>query len=741
MESELVYFSIGLIVAVIVLIRENDKLREENKRLKNELSKYKNNATQSEWHEKNNKVSTSTINGVNNQVYVTTNNTTNNQTRIPQKQVKKQTMTKEKSKNVLILVSGSIFIVLSAIVFLMSTWNVIPNILKTIVLILLIGVFLGASQIAEKKLKLKLTSATFYYLAMAYIPIMLLSVWGFELLGKYLSIHGEGKFIYLTVMSSIVSLVYFIESKKKKGSVLIVSSSIFQILAVIFGVLIFSKKANTVWLGLLIYSIFITTTLYNIKKKKYREFYKHYSLILTIGLIVGLTCNMLEKWILIKCEYINVINFVLIIINLLIMNKNNKIYRGYIKNVLTELLNIAILLGALTLLSIKGIELINGTKLFTMSLVAIIIYALDYIKTKKILFKTIVYILINFALLSILIMVELTEYAKYIPIVSTGLAVLSEQFKRDEDLKYYILVSFIISFLTLNIDSTIFSFIIILISIVAYKFYEKDNNLNEGWDIVPIIAIIPNIYWSNLFMLKNNSFNFAILISIGLIIYETVLSIAKEKINQKTVISLICIILSAICFKMNVYVKIFMFIIWSLSHITLHKSNKIYQPVLFISSLVLYLVGIKDLKINDFTCLKIIGYIGCTLLITRITLSDNKEAQKIVEYIAMAIIYWLCMYLYKNVADAMLVIAVMLSLVIIGYMQKMGPIFLTSLIAIVINGFKLTKDFWLSIPWWIYLLIIGSVLILFAINNEINQKDNQKNLMEKFKRIKEDINI
>ena len=78
-------------------------------------------------------------------------------------------------KNVMILVSGAILIVLSAIVFLMSTWNVIPNFVKTIVLTLLIGVFLGESKIADKKLKLKLTSITFYYLAMAYIPIMLIN--------------------------------------------------------------------------------------------------------------------------------------------------------------------------------------------------------------------------------------------------------------------------------------------------------------------------------------------------------------------------------------------------------------------------------------------------------------------------------------------------------------------------------------------------------------------------------------
>ena len=62
-----------------------------------------------------------------------------------ERKLKRERQEREK-KNTTILITGAILIVLAAIVFLMSTWNTVSNIIKTVVLVLLIGVFLGASK-------------------------------------------------------------------------------------------------------------------------------------------------------------------------------------------------------------------------------------------------------------------------------------------------------------------------------------------------------------------------------------------------------------------------------------------------------------------------------------------------------------------------------------------------------------------------------------------------------------------
>ena len=102
---------------------------------------------------------------------------------------------KQNERNTIILVTGATLIILAAILFLTSTWSIIPNIIKTIVLVCLVGVFIGGSTIAKDKGLVK-TSETFYYMAMAYIPIALFSVSAFSLFGHYLSLYGEGRFIY-----------------------------------------------------------------------------------------------------------------------------------------------------------------------------------------------------------------------------------------------------------------------------------------------------------------------------------------------------------------------------------------------------------------------------------------------------------------------------------------------------------------------------------------------------------------
>lgn len=168
----------------------------------------------------------------------------------------KQEINKKEQKNVMILITGAVCIVLSAIVFLMSTWGITSNILKTIVLGFLTFVFFKMSSIAQKKYKLDKASKVFYYIAMAYIPICFLSISIFELFGRYLSIYGEGKYIYLTVTTLILTYIYYI---KRKDKYLLYGSILSQMLTVILFTLIFSNSLIVIGINMLIYNILLMT--------------------------------------------------------------------------------------------------------------------------------------------------------------------------------------------------------------------------------------------------------------------------------------------------------------------------------------------------------------------------------------------------------------------------------------------------------------------------------------------------
>ena len=88
----------------------------------------------------------------------------------------------------------------------------------------------------------------------------------------------------------------------------------------------------------------------------------------------------------------------------------------------------------------------------------------------------------------------------------------------------------------------------------------------------------------------------------------------------------------------------------------------------------------------------------------------------------------------------MLYVTLLVILTIISYLYKLGPTFIVSIIFILINVILLTRNFWLSIPWYLYILLIGSILIAFAVNNELKSKKD-KVIKSKLNDIKNKLNL
>ena len=135
---------------------------------------------------------------------------------IKETKIKKSDIQKEVIKNNTILAVGSIFIVVAAISFLYTGWNVLHNALKIGVLGILAVVFLMLSHLSKHKLNLPQTSKAFFYIAMGYIPIVLFSLSLLDLIGEYFSISGDGRFIYLFGASVFIMSLYYVIAHKFK---------------------------------------------------------------------------------------------------------------------------------------------------------------------------------------------------------------------------------------------------------------------------------------------------------------------------------------------------------------------------------------------------------------------------------------------------------------------------------------------------------------------------------------------
>ena len=64
-------------------------------------------------------------------------------------------------------------------------------------------------------------------------------------------------------------------------------------------------------------------------------------------------------------------------------------------------------------------------------------------------------------------------------------------------------------------------------------------------------------------------------------------------------------------------------------------------------------------------------------------------------------------------------------LLIVSYVFKKYKNFMFSAIMLVLLLIYVSRKFWLSIAWWVYLLVVGILLILFATKNEQLKKDNK----------------
>ena len=922
----MIFYLIGAIVTIIIIISEKsvknsekELLRKRIAELEKELNLYRskygsidyennvsnntsNNTFQNRVQTYQNNVQSEQVNNRARQEQINNNQSKyenyyssnqNDYVKVNTIQTQKVEISEESVKNKFILMTGAILIVLAAIVFLTSTWHTIPDVVKTLVIILLAGVFVGASRIADKVFKLKETANTFLYIALAYLPIALFSISLFGLIGKYLSIKGEGKFLYFTVTSGLLSIIYFVIGDKRKQNMLINSSMIMQLLTVIFLANCINSKLSAVLLALIIYNL-ILTVIKNNYLKEYLKIVDVYNYIYLYGIFIiqlnvlnisNTIVNVLINMLIVLSFYINYIqkqnkiNIISILTSTLllsmsILNIGNNIFNNDVKEVLIYIIILAMfangvlsdkkdwkecsmlvsgaamLVMYLTVLVLYKENLIikSYTVLWTITLFIIISYlrlikrrkilihlvpisiflaqlntiiehnlklnillytslalfvfaALNIIKGKKkkivlqtysnamilissavcmcadfdgfindillilfmlltysfgffinrktTIYKIISYLLTNLFICSIMSKFNLIENVKYVPFITTmGIMMLEYNCKKLQDIssEIYLIVSSIISFIMLNIDISLLSFILVILQGIVFTYYVTERKLNSYLKMIPYFAIIPSIYISRWAII--NGLNYMMFANFILITITTVISLREEKINAYTLISVLYVVMQIFAFKFNIYINLTIALMWTLLHLLdMPKERMKFETLLYVIGLIYYNNILSDIcstnkELAEITAFKYVGYIVVTMLISRNIIKKVLfDAYKIIEYFAFPIIYINAIINYTNETDGMIFVLMLVIITIISYTFKFGPIFISTISAIIINSFLLTREFWFSIPWWIYMLVIGTILIVFAVNNEITENKQKDQIKKKLLSFKEYIDM
>ncbi|MDE5767779.1 MAG: DUF2157 domain-containing protein [Oscillospiraceae bacterium] len=109
----------------------------------------------------------------------------------------------------LLLIAGVLFLFMGGILFLSSTWDMLPEALRAISLLSASLIAFGVNILAEKVLKLPKTGLAFYILGCIFLPLALIGIGGFQLFGEWLSFSGDGcSLLWAMIFASIAGTTF-----------------------------------------------------------------------------------------------------------------------------------------------------------------------------------------------------------------------------------------------------------------------------------------------------------------------------------------------------------------------------------------------------------------------------------------------------------------------------------------------------------------------------------------------------
>ena len=367
---------------------------------------------------------------------------------------------------------------------------------------------------------------------------------------------------------------------------------------------------------------------------------------------------------------------------------------------------------------------------FILTVISLVVYYLLFTKTINN-YNYLMYLFINLGMIYLghIVCNGLNAYTMALSIIIImALEVIDERLK-DKGNFIFILTDHIITAIYLtSVDKRTAFIMTIIIALVLFAYF-LDNKKNIELYNIPLLT--PLIYIGTSSVMTFNEFNVMIVLAILIAILIPFLVIYnKEYIKLAFVPYAYLLMLCSM--DISLYFPYVLALCISIVYLIFTDKHILFKILTIITSLLLYYKVITDLEIT-ITLFTIGILILYSSFITRDLMKEQPNDSKVIEYILLIIINIIAITSYKSETDGMLYVILLLIITIFSYLKKYGPAFLVSIVFILINMFLLTRLFWLSLPWWIYILGVGLILILFAVLNEINEKGTMKEKLKDFK--------
>lgn len=656
---------------------------------------------------------------------------------------------KTKISNSILIITGALLVVFASIIFLVSAWGSIPNIVKTLILVFIQLLFLTFENICNKKLNIPKISKVFSYLTYSFVPIILMSLSFFELVGDFFSISGEGTRYFFSLVFLITDITYKIIGKSKEDILLKQGSLIAELIAIIFFfsnfespyILLFALVIHNIIMYILLQGNYLDNKAYKtlnmilsyilipiafLYSRSYSEikdsiilfllagsfFYRIYSeksnknqpyliaFLITYFIAVN---SILDIDIFPYLIYIIAL-FPILSLNLILKEPNDK----------ATIIKLVSIFG----LIIIGLSILNAEKslafLSTIS-IGLILYLILYIVNDKKYYKFITYILFTTMLFSICYITEADEIAKYVLLVVPVLIYCIEKLMNSQKDKF----SKIFIAGTLCIETIVLiETLQVIIPLILIFYYVKTEELNAE------ILFIPMLYSLSIFYIDNELA--CTIIGIILSIIYTYFSIKEEKFNIYLMFSFISLVLTCLSGEFSGITTFGLFFIWSIIHYFYSKEKEFFKLSSVLSLLGVYICLLNNLSVNMWTSYSIGIYISL-MLITRFVFKIKNKNVYILESIIVCLITFVSSFIISDVVDGLFLIFTLLILAILSYRKNYNNYLYGYIISMIGCIIILSSEYLKDIPWYVYILLIGLALIIFALFDE-KKKQSKKTI-------------
>lgn len=677
--------------------------------------------------------------------------------KMPESELPKQPLTEEEKNrisNSILIVTGAILVVIASIIFLATGWETMHGLLKTLILVGIQLIFYGFGYVSYEKLNIPKIGKMFNYLTLAFVPIIIMSLGFFELVGEYLSIGGEGFSIYIGLSLLASDFIFKYYGKAKNEIFIKRSSLVLEAISLLF----LLNKVDILYieaLALVLHTIIIYILLQGgyLDEKAYTGINEVYSifLIFAIGIptlgevnvISFASLIILSLGFFIRCldckneddkknlliyflisyllairiiEEFDILPYFLYLLALLPIIGLTKVINSpeTKKNILTV---VGILTIAITIFSVFNSE---RTIYFLLTyIIGFILSIIVYAMTKGSLYKFWSYISFSLIFFAICYITEIDEASKYIllvvPILVYAIEIVFEKLKDDSSF-IFILGCFIIESLVFVGEYTI---LLPLVLMTLYLLLENRKDLL----LIPMVG-------SFLILSLDNRIVVDLIFGILIAIYIFA-SVSVKDFNRYSLFSILTILVLWKELDISAYVLWSLILIWGIIHYVCKPkdNNEIYVSAMVLSIFGLYTKALIDID-SQLYANYALGVILASICMTKGVL--KKIDKEFLNFLECGVICGLTLFgsiVIEEPIDGVAYLGILAVVSILSYSKEWKTYLYSSIISMIFGVIVLTAEYWKELPWYVYILVIGLALILFAMYDEKRKQEEKSKVL------------